>query len=201
MLDRAFRTLVRNYWSVFFLVAAITVPVQIAYATIWRHVIAVSELHPAIEGFPPLRQVRGVGVAQLDEARLAHWIVWAVEIALIPLFLRATQRVLAAESSGDAPTARDAWRGAFAGGQGIGAARTLARPGLLLVGAAAAALVYGALVTFAGMVTELLPPGQRFAWVGLAGGAARAAAAPFFLVVAAGGAWSGHVRGRPAPQE
>jgi hypothetical protein len=182
MVDRAFRLLVRNYWSIFFVVAAVTVPLQIAYATIWHDVIAVSDLHADIEEFPPLRQVQGVGRTQLDQARLAYWVLWAVEIALIPLFLRATRRVLETDARGGVASALDGWRAALT--RRAGGGLRLGRPAAVVAGAAAATLVFVLLGGIGSLVVEPLADGYAFAGVGLAEGVARAAAAPFLLVTA-----------------
>lgn len=191
MIDRAFRLLVRNYWSVFFVVAAVTVPLHVVYATIYHDVIAVADLHADIEQFPPLRQVHGVGRSQLDHARLAYWIVWAIEIALIPLFLRATRRVVEADISGRVAGAADGWRGALSRRRDGAALGAPAGPGPLIVGAAVTAVVFMLVSGIGSLVVEPIGDDRAFAGLGLAEGIARAAAAPFALVVA--------VSGRPKP--
>jgi hypothetical protein len=199
VIDRALRLAVRNYWSVFFAVAALTVPLQIAYATIWHDVIAVADLHDDIAAFPPLRQVHGVGREQLGDARLAYWVIWAIELAALPVLVRVTRRILDADAGGRLPSAADGWRGAFTG-SGRGLVRALARPGPLIVGAALAALVLYLVRSIGGLLVEPLADERAFAGVGLVDGVARAAAAPFFLVVAAIAAGRGTERsGAPAP--
>jgi hypothetical protein len=196
MIDRALRLLVRNYWSVFFAVAALTVPLQVAYATIWHDVIAVADLHDDIEAFPPLRQVHGVGREQLGNARVAYWIVWAIELAAVPLLARVARRILDVDADGGVPSARDGWSHALArSGRAITTA--LAKPGPLLVGGALSLGVYVLLRALGGMLAEPLADDRAFAGVGLLGGVARAAAAPFFLVVAAVAA--GGRRAGPGP--
>jgi hypothetical protein len=185
MVDRALRLLIRNYWSVFFVVATVTIPLQIAHATIWRNVIAVSELHADIEEFPPLRQVRGVGRGELNEALLAQWIIWAALVALIPLFIRATKRILEVDARGEVTSAADGWRAALGGSVGGRVLGALARPGLLLVGLALAALAFVLLMSCAYVLVEPLPPGPAFAWTGLALGLVLAGTGPFLLVPAA----------------
>ena len=184
-MDRTFRLLVRNYWSVFFVVAAVSVPLQVVHATIWRNVIAVSELHADIEKFPPLRQVRGVGVTELHQARVAQWVIWGILIVLLPLFLRATEWIVRADAHGGIPTAAGGWRAAMGQGKGLAALPALSRPGLVAVGAAAAGLVFVLISAGVNALIEPLPAGVTFAGAGLALGATSAAAAPFFLVPAA----------------
>ncbi|HEY7876479.1 MAG TPA: hypothetical protein VIG64_15295 [Actinomycetota bacterium] len=183
MIERAFRLTTRIYWSVFFLVATLTVPLHVLYATIFRNVIAVSDLHADIEAFPPLRQVHGVGREQLGHARLAYWILWAIEIAALPLLVRAARRISDVDAKGGVPSAADGWGHLVsAGAKGI--LRAFRRPGPLLVGLAIAAAVYALTRTIGGLLVEPLSDDRAFAGVGLVEGVARAAAAPFFLVVA-----------------
>lgn len=183
MIDRALRLTFRNYWTLFFTVAALTVPLQVAYATIWHNVIAVRELQSRIEAFPPLRQVHGVGRAQLHEARVAFWVIVAIEIALLPVLVRAARRILEVDAAGGVTQIADAWRGAFARGGSI--LKGLSRPGPLITGAAIAVIV-GTLVLGGGrLLVEPIGDERAFAGIGLVDGVARAAGAPFFLVVAA----------------
>jgi hypothetical protein len=185
MVDRALRLVFRNYWTIFFVVASVTVPLQVAYASVWHNVIAVRELHDDIAEFPPLRQVHGVGREQLRESRIAFWAIVAAELALIPLFVRATSRVLEVDGEKGVPSAVDAWRSALSRGRRRTTARALARPGPLITGALLA-LAVGALVQAAGrLLVEPLSDDRAFVGVGLVDGVARAAGAPFFLVVAA----------------
>lgn len=199
MVDRALRLTVRNFWTLFFVVGAVTVPLQVAYATAWHNVIAVRELHDDIAQFPPLRQVHSVGRDQLHDARLAYWVVVAVELALLPLLIRAARRVIESDARGELPSAPDAWRGALARGGSL--LRALARPGPLITGAVVA-LAVGALVTAAGrLLVEPVGDERAFAAVGLVDGVARAAAAPFFLVIAAVAAGAGGRRAARAGTE
>lgn len=181
-----FRPLVRTYWSVFFVVAAVTVPLHVAHATIWHNVIAVTELHGDIEHFPPLRQVHGVGRTQLGQFRVAYWVILAIELALIPLFIRATKRILEVDARGGVTGALDGWRAALSRGQAGNAVRALGRnPAPFLVGAAVAVVVVYLLGGVGGLLVSPLGDEREFAGRGLVDGVARAAAAPFFLVVAA----------------
>ena len=175
----------RNYWSVFFLVASVTVPLHLAYATVWHNVIAVADLHEDIEAFPPLRQVHGVGRTQLSQARIAFWILWAVEIALLPLFVRATRRILEVDAREGVPAALDGWRHALTRTGTGGVVRALSRPGPLLVGAVVATAVFLLVTGIGSLLVEPLGDERAFAGLGLVDGVARAAAAPFLLVVAA----------------
>ena len=185
MIDRAARLTFRNFWTLFFVVAAITVPLQVAYASVWHNVIAVRELHGDIEDFPPLRQVHGVGREQLQQSRVTYWLIVGAELALVPLLIRATSRVLEQDAAGEITSAPEAWRAALGRRRSRSVVRALGRPGPLLTGVLLAVAV-GALVQVAGrLAIEPLGDERAFAGVGVVDGVARAAGAPFALVVAA----------------
>ncbi len=165
-----------------FLVAfLILAPLHLAYGLIFHDVIALRELHPAIAEFPPQRQVRGVGRASLDQARIWFWILVAVDVALIPLVARVSRRVLAADAAGDVPTALGAWRSIGNGGHDIGV-RGGSVLGTILAGAALALVVAG--LTEAGLllVADLLPDSIAFGGVALAQAIGRSAGIPFFVI-------------------
>jgi hypothetical protein len=185
MIERAARLTVRNYWTLFFVVALVTVPLQVAYASVWHNVIAVRELHGDIEQFPPLRQVHSVGREQLRDSRLTYWAIVGIELALIPLMIRAAGRVVEEDAGGELSSAPHAWVAAFSRRHSRTVARALGHPGPLLTGAVVSVAV-GALVQVGGrLLIEPLGDERAFAGVGLVDGVARAAGAPFFLVVAA----------------
>ncbi|MGH2755451.1 MAG: hypothetical protein ACRDLB_13610 [Actinomycetota bacterium] len=188
MLDHAFRLTLKNFTTYFLLAACITVPLHVGHALVFQRVIAVSEIHDAIEEFPSERQVRGVGKAELRDARLGLVAVTAVEILLLPLLARAARRVLSDDRHGVLPTVRGGWgRPSETGGN---LARAWRKEGSSLVVALVLALAIGALAERAGMLlTEPLADQRAWAGVGLAQAAARALAIPFFIVpwgVAAG---------------
>ena len=185
MIDRAARLTVRNFWTLFFVVAAVTVPLQVAYASVFHNVIAVGELHGDIEQFPPQRQVHGVGREQLGQARIAYWAIVAAELALLPLLVRAADRVLERDERGAITSAPGAWAAALSRRRTRSVIRAVAHPGPLLTGLIVAVII-GALVQAGGrLLIEPLGDERAFAGLGLVDGVARAAAAPFALVVAA----------------
>jgi hypothetical protein len=138
-----------------------------------------------------------VGQSQLHDARVTYWVIVALELALLPLFVRAARRVAEADAAGRVTSALDAWRGALAR-RGGSVLRALARPGPLVTGVVVA-LAVGALAAGAGhLLIEPVGDDRAFAAVGLVDGTARALAAPFFLVIAA---LAAEPPGRPSPRE
>lgn len=180
MLDRSWRVLFRNFSTFFLVVGVITIPLHLVHAFVFRDVIAVAELHSEIKELPANLKVRGVGAEDLDRARFAGWAVTALEIALLPLLLGATRRVVEVDEDGGVPEVIDAYRHAARRSTSHrpppGAVKTLAP-------AAVVALALGALATVAGGYL-IEPLGDTFAWVGagLVDGGARALGAGFFLV-------------------
>jgi hypothetical protein len=198
MLDLSLRLTFRNFATTFLLVALVTVPLHVGIAFATREVVGVSELHPAIEGFPPLRQVRGVGPPDLDAARRAFFIATVIEIALLPIAVGATKRVLAADDRGRLPGVIDGWA------HSLGALTTRSRAGSsgvaeVVAGAAlGAAAAYGAYRIGLPFV-EAVPGEVRFGPAGLLEGVVRAFGAPFLLVPLAlfGGRAKDEVSTRP----
>jgi hypothetical protein len=184
MLDAGLRVTFRNFATLFFLVAAVTIPLHIAYSFVFRNVIAVSDLRADIERFPSQREVRSVGRTQIGHADLAAEVIAGIEIALLPLAVGAATRVLEADERGDLPEVPRAWATA------AGAAGALWRglkqaPGTLL-GALVVAAAAGVLIDRIGaLVAEPIPATYRFLGVGLSAALARAVAAPLLLGPAA----------------
>lgn len=110
LLDKAFATTLRNYSTLFLIVAFITVPLHLAYGLYFRDVLALSEIHAAIEVLPPAQPVGGVTAEGLEQARLVYLGLCALELLLVPLLWRATSRVVALDRAGHLPTATEAWR-------------------------------------------------------------------------------------------
>jgi hypothetical protein len=177
LLDAALRATVRNFSTLFLLVAVVTVPLHVGHAYAFRNVIATSELHPAIERWPPQRRVRGVGSGDLRTARVASTIITLLEIALLPLFARAAARVMAVDRRHGVPTVVGAWGG------GPIPLRELRPPTVgPVVVAAALALTVGWLARAIGLiVVESLPDGVAFAGRGLNESLARAGGAAFLI--------------------
>ncbi|HEX2049776.1 MAG TPA: hypothetical protein VHJ34_03985 [Actinomycetota bacterium] len=186
MVDRTLRAALRNYTTLFLVAAALTVPLHVAHAFVYRDVLEVADLHGDIEEFPAARQVRSVGRDHLDNERRAFWAVNALELLLVPLLAGAARRVFERERDGRLPGVLDALARAPARLRGPRGTR----PSWAAVAAGAAvALVTGVLVErILLVVAEPVPDVAAFAGFGLAWGVARAAAAPFVLAPLALGA-------------
>lgn len=179
MVDRAFRATLRNFSTLFFLVAVVTVPLHLAYSVMFANVIETRELHDVIETFPDARQVRGVGKAQLDRSQLALGVVTILELIAIPFLARGTRRLLEMEASGDLPTVRAGLEGMRDGGPWNGG---VTRAGPVVV-AAITAVVLGLTIERIGLLLlEFVSDPRTFAFFGLMQGVSRAAALPFLLV-------------------
>jgi len=180
LVDRALKTTLRNFSTFWLIVAVVTIPLNLAWATLFQDVIAAREIHADIESLPSGDPVRGVDGEAIERSRYAQLIVLALQLALIPLLLRATRRAIERDASGHVPTALGAWRGV---GRSSGA-RTSA-PWRLSVALAMAgfALVVGLLAALIGGLLAA-PVDDALAWlvVGLTRGAALALALPFLLV-------------------
>lgn len=179
MVERAFARTLRNYSTVFFIVAALSFPLHTMYSFLFRDVIATREHHAVIEAGPQSRRIGKVGHRDLESARLGFGVVMAVELALVPLMVRATRRVFVIDEKGGVPTATDGWRAALSPGsepprdrislQGVGAGVVVALLGGFLIH------------LIAGSATGFLTDGARWVGVGLGQSLVRAAAAPLAL--------------------
>jgi hypothetical protein len=178
--DRALRTTLRNFSTFWLIVAAVTIPLNLAWALLYDDVIATQELHADIEALPPGDEVRGVDGEAIDRADRARLLVLALELALIPILVRATRRAIEREASGRVPTALAAWRSVAraSGPQAAGPWRLS-----VVLSMAAFALVLWGLGTLIGWLLAALVP-DSIAWlaVGLTRGGALALALPFLLV-------------------
>ncbi|MFN2490758.1 MAG: hypothetical protein ABR529_13700 [Actinomycetota bacterium] len=182
MLDGALRATFRNFSTLFLLVALVTVPLHVAHAYFFRQVIAVDELHGAIERFPEGRQVRRVGVEELRDARLGLLGLSLLEVALLPVALSAAQHALATPAD-EVPTVWGAWLGVRRGAP-AGLLPPAAAVPSALVGAGLALLV-GVMARAVGLLlVESLSDPVAFAGVGLVEGTSRALAGAFLLGVA-----------------
>ena len=179
LLDSALRATVRNFSTLFLLVAILTVPLHVVHAYVFRGVIAVSDLHPAIERFPRARKVKGVGRADLGEARTSYVVLNLLEVALLPLVARAAARVMAADRRDEVPTVTRAVAPRRSS-EGAPSWRLLS-PAVLVVGLVLAVAVAW-LARAAGLIlVEPLPSTSAFAGIGLVEGLARALGAPFLV--------------------
>jgi hypothetical protein len=178
MLESALQSTFRNFSTLFLIVAVVVFPLHLAYGLTFRDEIAVRELHPEIAELPSDARVRGVGPAEIDQARMARYAVWLVEIALIPLFVKAARRALDTTERGDVATVADAWRGAF------GRAPRQWLPGgpAAVAGGVGMAVLVLLMIEVSGLLlTDMLPDGSRFAGVVVVDTLARSAALPFVL--------------------
>lgn len=177
-MDHALKTTFRNYATLFFVVAALTVPVHVLHSFVYRDVVAVREIHEAVEELEPGQQVRRVSSDDLDRYRMTGWLIAAVEVALIPVLAGAVRMVLAARDAISVPAA---WSHAVAGWRAD--LPRLAHPIGAIAGGAVVALTVGVMLRATGLLlSEPVGEAVSFGPVGLTEGIARAAAAPFLLV-------------------
>ena len=178
--DRALQATLRNFSTLVLVVGLVTVPLHLTYAIFFRDVIAVGEIHAQIENVGSGRQVRNVGAGQLSDARTAYLVLTAIELSAIPLFIRATRRVLDEDELGEVPEALNAWRHTLRGPWMPRGGREL----WFAVGVGVAfALIVGFLTESTGLLlVQALDPDIRFIADGLVRGSARAFAAPFSMV-------------------
>jgi hypothetical protein len=180
LLDRALKATIRDFSTVFLVLFVVIGPLQLLLGMVFHDVLAVRELHDAIAGFPPSRQVRGVGQDALGRARIGAWIVTLVELLLLPLFMRVGGHVLRARAGGEVPTALGAWRMAAEPASfrtGVGSAAG-AVAGCIAVGALVGLITRATLMT----VADFLPAGLAFAGVALAEAIARCSGGAFVVV-------------------
>jgi hypothetical protein len=179
-LDRSLRATFRNYVTIFFVVAIVTVPLHVVHGFVYRKVMNVRELHPDIEDFPERRKVRRVSAKNLEESRNAFLFVTAVELLLLPLAAGATRHVLDIDRDGGVPRVYDAWLHSISAWREP--PRDSAGP-IALIAGAGVGLVVGYLVERIGfLLAEPVPGSIVFAPIGLVQGVARAAGAAFLLV-------------------
>jgi hypothetical protein len=176
--DAALRATFRNFSTLFLLVATLTVPLHLAHAYVFRDVIAVTELHGAIDTFPEGRQVRGVDRAAVASARLSLLGLTAIEIAAIPLLVRAARAVVTAGEE-EVPTVVGAYRS-------LPTRRPAARSLRAVAPAVVAAVVFAAAVAWlarlvGSVLVEPLPDARAFVGVGLAEASARALGGAFLV--------------------
>lgn len=165
----------------FLVIFAVLGPLHLIYASAFHDVLALRELHQAIEGFPPSRQVRGVGVEALQRSRVWLWVLSGLELVLLPVFMRVVGHVLDDEAGGRVPTAVAAWHRvrsqAPAPARHSGGGATVIATGFV-VGIVIAGLVQAILMVTA----DLLPDDAAFAAIGLARSVGHSAGGAFFVV-------------------
>ena len=178
----------RNYSTLFFAVAAVTLTLHLVYAVVFRDVIAVSELHLEISHLGENVKLQDVGRSEVAAARTFYWVLVAVEIAAIPIFVVAARRVVQVDESGGVPTVVDAYSHLRSGADSM-SLRFGGGGWATVIAGAAVALLAGFLFEQASLLlTEMVPDDWLFLATGLVRGLAPAVGAPFFLasVVAAG---------------
>jgi hypothetical protein len=180
VLERTLRLALRNYVTLFLFVACFTITIHLVYLYLFRDVVGISELHAAIDEFPPQRQVRGVGHRDLNAWRVGNGIVTLVEIALVPFLAKGAARVVEQDEAGEVPTVKAAL--AATAKRGYRWFPSLREAGPLLVCAALALAVWWLVRRTGLLLLEPVGPDARWAAEALVEGVARAAAAPFVLV-------------------
>jgi hypothetical protein len=189
--DDVLKSTFRNYVTLFFVVAALTVPIHVVHSFVYRDVVAVRQIHGAVEDLEPQQQVRRVSADDLAEYRTTGWLITAAEIALVPLLAGAARTVIAA---GGAGSVLGGWRGAVSGWKEP--LPRPVRPVIAVVVGLALAMAIGFLVRTTGnLLSEPVGEAVSFGPIGLTEGIARAAGAPFFLVPLALAA--GRAKGEP----
>ena len=191
MIERALARTFRSYTTLFVLGAVLLFPIHLAYAFVFRNVIATSDFHAAIEAGPKYRQVRSVGSPQIDHSQLVFWIVVGAELVALPFAVRAGRRVVQIEEEGGTSTAPDAWGHAFVRNPHIADID----PPAVIFGVVAAVGI-GVLVYLIGIqLADFLSEDWRWTGVGVTQAVSRASALPFFL-----GAFAG-TRAKEAPPD
>jgi hypothetical protein len=179
LLDRALSTTLRNFSTFFLVVALVTIPLNLAWAGLYRDVVATREIHAEIRTLPPGDRVEGVDGDDLDRARYAQWLVLAVQLAVIPLLLRAFREVIERDEAGHVPTAWGAWRRI---GRRPAERPSSWRPSLILAMGAIALVVWLLAAAIGALLAAPVPEAWAWLVVGLSRGAALALALPFLLV-------------------
>ena len=180
LVDRALKTALRNFSTFWLIVAAVSIPLNLAWAVGFQDVVATRAIHADIESLPTGDTVRGVDEEAIDRARYGELIVLALQIAIIPVLLRATRRAIERDAEGHVPTALGAFGGVFRSSRARRPTRFSASVALAM---AAFALIVG---IFATLIGDLLveAAGGSVAWLVLAlsRGTVLALALPFLLV-------------------
>jgi len=197
MLDRAARSIVRNFSTLFLVCLVVFLPLEMAYAFIHREAIEVRELTTYIEDLEGNQRVNGVGQEELEAADRNRAILTAIELALVPIMISAARRVLERDEAGEIPTATDAYQHALTPPR-FG---PIPRPKML--GALGFSVVFSFLVGFAaykcaGLLLDVFPDRFDFGILGVVEACARSIALPWFLVTWIETGRAGEKRGRHA---
>ncbi|MGI8775065.1 MAG: hypothetical protein ACR2KQ_08665 [Actinomycetota bacterium] len=177
MLDDSYRAMLRHFGTFFLVPAVVIAPLHLAYAFAFREVIALGELHSAIEALPRGADVRGITGSDIATARLVFWGLVAVEILLVPIFAAVTRRAMKAEEGERIGRILGYWQG-LRDEKGGGHPPT----GVLVP----AVLITGMIAILASQVVaplvQVVPSSLAWAVAGLGATTAHCLAAPFLLV-------------------
>lgn len=190
MLDRGLRSTFRNFATLFFVAAAVVVPLNLVNTYIFMDVERVREVEHQIRGLET-EMILGVDAQRLDAAQRARTLVLIVELLLIPALLGASRKVLDDDTDGRVPKVSSALA---VGGARPRIAPLFKNPGLTLSALLLAGLVWFLVTRIGSVVAEALYDEAAWAGVGLFRGLAMAIAAPFLLGPVASGAGRGERR-------
>ena len=182
MLDRGLRSTFRNFATLFFVVAAVVVPLNLVNTYIFRDVERVREVAHQIRGLET-ETILGVDAPRLDAAGKARTLVLIVELLLIPALLGASRKVVDDDAGGRVPKVSSALAVGFTRPR---IAPLFQNPGLSLSALLLAGLVWLLVTPIGSVVDEALYDEAAWAGVGLFRGLAMAIAVPFLLGPIAG---------------
>ena len=177
LLDRAWQAATRHFATLFLVIAVVMVPLHVVYGFVFKETIAVRALHASIERLPQGTAVQGITAGDIGTARRANLGLGLLELALLPLLLGATRRVL--DKGNELPGVADA----------LAHSPTRIKPLTPFpVAPLVAAVLFAAMVTILAQwigrtLAEPLASDVAFAGRGVAEGAARALGAPWMLTV------------------
>ncbi|HJR45577.1 MAG TPA: hypothetical protein VJ927_08215 [Actinomycetota bacterium] len=186
LVDRSLRLAVRNFSTLFLVVFVVIAPLHLLYGLVFQDVVALRELHPAIAEFPETRLVRGVGRADIAQAKVWFWVLVLVEVAALPILTRPVRRVLVMDANAEVPTVVHAYRRRSPdGGSRLPVVETSGPAAAALVVVVCLALAGGVLARLIlGRVVELLPDAAASLGMAIADATARSGAAAVVLTAA-----------------
>lgn len=181
--ERGLRVAVDNFFTLFLIVATVSLPLHLIHGIVFWDAIAADEIHPQIRRLSEGIEVKGVSPDDLTAASLGLVVVAAAELLFVPVLVKATARVVEVGERGGVPTVVDAWRAVGRDRLAWRAARADAWP---LVTALAVALALGWLVDRAGMAAiDAAGAHEAVPAVAAVRALGRAVGAPFFVATAA----------------
>ena len=195
-LDRTLSTTFREFSTLFLVVFVVILPLHLVYGWLFQDVLAVRELHPAIADFPTSRQVRGVGQADVTNARVWFWIVIALEIALLPLIVKVCRSVLDQARRGEVTSVRTALA-AIRQRRDVAVSRP--DPGTWLPALVIALLIAAVAEVTLRNIADFVPDDVAFVALALATAAARSCGIPFLAVALASSEATGSTEQQGVP--